>query len=1655
MRLSYTVLLFALISPAWADEPTLDHDAVPATGTAQAHLTVPTFDRYAIRVTSSTGTALRVVDPMTGAGPRAGVPGEQDGRLDVFLDAGEVRVETLGVDDAKGQAKIRVDRYAERNPEGRRLDVLTSLTSTLLDVEQRSWWVEHPTTGPLVVEAAGRHVADLRLWRDGGWLEPSRAQCTRIEHPVEQPRMRCTLATTLGAGLYRVAVYGGPGLPWATPDAPDTDQLVVRSGVTQMGPAGQISGQIDAFGVARWWVPQASTFKLRIPRAAPVRLLRRTPTSTQPLPPPADTETLTAESRRPELSLFGGDAKQIIEVHGAPGQRFTLAWYTGDAPTLDPGQWLVASLHATPASDREPATGLVASTGKDRKVMALDAVVLEPGAPYEGRFNLPASREFLVEVHQSGAYVFEAPGAWIRLEPHWFKAPEGYETPRLEADQISQSLEAGRYRLELRPREVGPVRLSMRADGDTSKPGPRRPGVLFGMIEVPPDTRWAVMSPQIMQGWVARKLPLDPSTPVPVPLLADEVLPMSIKLEGPRTLEARLPDGTFAKISVDMGPWVTSAKVRAGAHGVRVHNVHNQPATVTLGATRAPVAMNKLPATRQKPAVWPTLREGAPRYTDLDAATPRNWRLAVSEPALYLLESTGLLAVEGALRTRTRTDFAKNAAGGSGRNFRVARYLRPADYRLSVRAQGRSAGRAGVRLVRTPLIDGGPVRLGAPNRLTAPANRAVRYEIAITEAGRYGLTSRVRGKGRLAVLRCRLEDARGYPVGDPAGRCDRNVELAVGTYRLIVLPTRAARRVTTLTRLDAPKTAHVGHGPHPLPFGEAVTHMWREPKDGGARTPDTWRFTLPAEAEVVVRLDGTMTGTLQGPKGAKHPVQGALKQRLPAGDWTLAVRAVRPDDRRTYTLSMRTPSLLAGQQRAVDLPTTVPVVVGRSGRVVLRTEGDTDVRARLMDAEGRVLARDDDRPDGWNVRLATRLTPGAYTLRLLAVGESELGESDSSGQYASAAAITVAFDRPVERDVEPLTLGTARSVKPGSDVLRMALPALGADQLIDLQIAADENVVVALEAQTPDGWRTLAEGRGRAPRLRARPVVGAAHRVLVEGLDASGGAVVITASAPKVTMISGAQAGGGRPLRAASKAPTVLAFKPQPETLWVCRAAGEACQRWPHDRVVTDASGPWLVTEGRIGVQPVTLGTAQSVPVSPAHPATVKLGPGKGPAVVFATCAAGQPVVHPAKQPALHSGVRAGASVTVSDGPVQVHTDRSAVVRLRAVRLKPEAGPKLKVGLQDHRVAPGVAQALSVPQRRAQLRITLAQGLVLATDTAVWHADTARVIDLPTAPRTLRVLNPTNVAAPFSIDVRLSTEPAPVVALGSPVEWTAGTMGARRIAVQPTPGTLHVRGADTAWLVDATGHAQRAEGASAAQGGVVLLRHGVGPLALWVAGEGADGPAWPTGKQPTATLDGPGTVPLSGPASRIVIKHRAATLVQVQVTAPFAAWLTTQAGVARVVQRPQGGVVRLWLPKGHGEVALRGLGGAPLWGTAQVSLMAPTTLKADGPGATVALAPGAARVFRFETTRKAPVGAAVIAEAESAELALLDATGAVLATGPAVFADLDKGHWLLVLSLPGDAQPTTVTPVLAGLKDRGDGPPKDVIQTYLSAGADR
>src|SRR5204862_4171979 len=90
----------------------------------------------------------------------------------------EYQVVAFAPEKGSGDAQLKVRGFTERNaPEPALLVELKPVETALDHYEQRSWWLEVKERRRVILEAAGRNLADLRLWTNGSWLvapEPPR-----------------------------------------------------------------------------------------------------------------------------------------------------------------------------------------------------------------------------------------------------------------------------------------------------------------------------------------------------------------------------------------------------------------------------------------------------------------------------------------------------------------------------------------------------------------------------------------------------------------------------------------------------------------------------------------------------------------------------------------------------------------------------------------------------------------------------------------------------------------------------------------------------------------------------------------------------------------------------------------------------------------------------------------------------------------------------------------------------------------------------------------------------------------------------------------------------------------------------------------------------------------------------------------------------------------------------------------------------------------------------------------------------------------------------------------------------------------------------------------------------------------------------------------
>src|SRR6185369_8689314 len=118
--------------------------------------------------------ALSVSDRRNGILRRDGDPGQRHGRIDLFLDLGEYKLAVQGPKKSTGNATVTVTPYAAApGAKSARLAPLRENRFELDDLREASFWFELPSDTVVWLEAAGRNLAEMVLWRDGEWKVPA------------------------------------------------------------------------------------------------------------------------------------------------------------------------------------------------------------------------------------------------------------------------------------------------------------------------------------------------------------------------------------------------------------------------------------------------------------------------------------------------------------------------------------------------------------------------------------------------------------------------------------------------------------------------------------------------------------------------------------------------------------------------------------------------------------------------------------------------------------------------------------------------------------------------------------------------------------------------------------------------------------------------------------------------------------------------------------------------------------------------------------------------------------------------------------------------------------------------------------------------------------------------------------------------------------------------------------------------------------------------------------------------------------------------------------------------------------------------------------------------------------------------------------------
>ena len=1155
-------------SPEPAAQPHLALDRLPADQDGSTLMTVDRPGRVAISTHSSSGVALQLIDMMTGPGEQMGVPGVGDGRIDTLLDKGTYKIRVFGAKGASGKVELKAQSYQELERPDTVLSADVPIDADLGDLQQRSFWIDVPDSGRIDVEAVGRSLHDLRLWRNGGGIVQLSPTISVFELKPGLSMTRATLAGMVEPGRYIVTAYGGEKLAWANSDT--AEPFHIRTGVTMSLAAGIAEGVIGPFGSMRFEAPaDFDRFRLDLPQSASA-MLRAARISN---PAPSFRSAAIGKSNREPVAMLALPADGqpgIVEISGYEGQRFQVRGLRfGNQTQFDGSVPNLISLDvAGEGGDEIPATSLLIrqDNGGRASVVASDMPRLGPGQAWRRRFNLRGPTSLLFEMTQAGQIAVHASGVALHSE---ISPVLLGNAPRADGHVPDRyDLDAGYYLLRLVPNAnaSGIIDLTLGTPGlvpPVQPAAPARTTISYGVQEARSATSLEIITnaaPTLLTGPRAVALPADletrplalwqsagptPQTGADQPKSAapEPVPPGSDKSDDGEAALARPASPADLRIDVHAPPGgiISAFDMRNAPVAFAVSNEHadagGRRLTLRFPAVSASRAIGvswrpdaSAPSKSGRPIAASPLNAGQKQFFDLPENGRKTYQLNVKEGGLYRIETFGRLQTSLDLGTSIVPSLGEASDNGDGHNALLLTYLRAGTYQIDVSAQN-SSGHLGVGAMQALLAPTAALVPDSSSRGVLSSSGGAVVPIEIAKAGSYKLELYALG-GDLAA---RLEDADGWPLTAPGPLSTLSMDLAPGRYRLVIQPREVdARFVARLTSIMDPPQPQ-GHGPHPLPFNQAQKFQWREPQSkSDIRTPDSWTFDLAADADINIDLTEGMIATLirdEKDQIARFVARPQFSTRLKAGHYRIDLSSLAHDDRLDYEITLNVKDLQPGETRFVDLPAVLSFDVERDRVVSLATFGRSEMKGVLKDAKGGVIERLSGRSDDWNIALSRRLPAGSYTLGLEAAaapattgGQADNGsddqqassndgdQQDGSGDQAISSNIEVQLALPQELEQPALADGGTTEVS-GSSVFAFPLAVGEKDRLALVAAQSTSELVLSVETRGADGaWKPQAFAHGHTPVL-AWPASadGPQWRASVWTLDGSSASIKIGA----------------------------------------------------------------------------------------------------------------------------------------------------------------------------------------------------------------------------------------------------------------------------------------------------------------------------------------------------------------------------------------------------------------------------------------------------------------------------------------------------------------------------------------------------------------
>jgi hypothetical protein len=602
----------------------------PATGRQEVLLTLdaPTALHFSAR--SASGTSCELVDRVRGPFARAGTPGGANCELDLLLDAGEYKVRLQSPRRGKGNVTLSATPFTEINEKPLRLTNGVGFVTSLKPRQQASYWlkVEARDASP-TIRIAGRHAGDVRLWRNGEWLEPLSISHSEFSPVPGEPMHEWWLENALEAGEYKLVVYGRDSTT-ITGSSVD-ESLTVEYGIRDAPPERNVAFTLPVSGVFALKVPASAS------QTAAVLSLAGPPKSPVDLQlydggvhDPQSSCRIEKNALIPECSAsVGGIARRVIMVRGPPGTRGHLEWaeYRNDATGYGRGGYYGPSTSTLTFSGRGNASPALVGIvdvpndtdaaplgcqlervdvrGEVQETIARSAVRLGEGEMLEREFNYD-EHGAVIWFELGGGSIAERVGLSSRRYQiattggrknacEIYKVGDKGKLTRLTQSKATGAgcnevlpLDAGFYHIQLSGGLTGVDKLTIKEEGagNTRKVTSRGSCVLPN-VQISGE-RYRLILNRLgaavrVRGLYVQPLPLTGESPLHLQLDARQTFELPVRLSGPASVRsaASVSFGcalSAGKVSMKVG----ACDLTAGSDTLTLVNPSDAPINLTL-----------------------------------------------------------------------------------------------------------------------------------------------------------------------------------------------------------------------------------------------------------------------------------------------------------------------------------------------------------------------------------------------------------------------------------------------------------------------------------------------------------------------------------------------------------------------------------------------------------------------------------------------------------------------------------------------------------------------------------------------------------------------------------------------------------------------------------------------------------------------------------------------------------------------------------------------------------------------------------------------------------------------------------------------------------------------------------------------------------------